>query len=124
MQFGVDTLQVHESHLLLQDHLVEGSDEVGIQEPAVEDAQTQTATDELEVVQMFRVDARGRVDLKSVVVVCGGKRRSRPMVLEVRQKLASGAQVSFVAVCHGYISYTCQRLQGFARLRWPSSVYD
>ena len=35
----------------------------------VEDGQPETSPDELEVLEMFRVDARGRVDLQSVVVV-------------------------------------------------------
>ena len=37
----------------------------------MEDAQTETPSDELEVVQMFGIDARSRIDLKGVVVVGG-----------------------------------------------------
>ena len=69
MQLGIDTLQISERNLLLQDHLVECRDEVGIQEATVEDAETQAATDELEVVQVLGVDAGRRVDLEGVVVV-------------------------------------------------------
>lgn len=35
----------------------------------MENTKTQTASDELEVIQMFRVDTRRGIDLKSVVVV-------------------------------------------------------
>lgn len=70
-QLDVDALQIRDRHLLLQDHLVEADDEVRVQEPAVEDRQAQAAADELEVVQVFRVDARRGVDLERVVVVRG-----------------------------------------------------
>ena len=71
MQLSIYTLQISQRDFLLQDHLVEGRDEVGIQEATVEDTQTQAATNELEVVQMFRVDTGCRVDLEGIVVVGG-----------------------------------------------------
>ena len=70
MQLGIDTLQISQRNLLLQDHLVEADDEVRVQETAMEDAETQAATDELEVVQVLGVDTRGGVDLEGIVVVC------------------------------------------------------
>ena len=69
MQLSVNALQVRERDLLAQNHLVERGDEVGIEEAAVEDAQAETAADELEVVQVLGVDARRGVDLERVVVV-------------------------------------------------------
>lgn len=35
----------------------------------MEDAKTQAATNELEVIQMLRIDARRRVNLKRIVIV-------------------------------------------------------
>lgn len=70
MEVRIDTLHVLECDLLPQDHLVESSNEEGIQETAVENGQTNNTTNELEIVQMFGVNAGMRVDLKSVVVVC------------------------------------------------------
>lgn len=69
MKLGIYALQVGKSDLLLQDHLVERSDEVGIEEATMEDTEPKTSTDELEVVQVLGVDARRRVDLKGIVVV-------------------------------------------------------
>ena len=69
MEFSIHTFKVGKRDLLLQDHLVEGCDEVGVQESPVEDAETQASPDELEVDQVLRVDTRRRVDLQRVVVV-------------------------------------------------------
>lgn len=69
MKLGIYALQVGKSDLLLQDHLVERSDEVRIEEAAMEDTEPKTSTDELEVVQVLGVDARRRVDLKGIVVM-------------------------------------------------------
>lgn len=71
VEFGIDTLHVDESHLLLEDHLVECANEECIQETPVENGQTDHTTDELEVSKMLRVDSRVRVDLERVVVVRG-----------------------------------------------------
>ena len=57
VQLGVHTLQIGQRHLLLEDHLVERSDEVGIQEATMEDTQSQASPNKLEIVQMLRVDA-------------------------------------------------------------------
>lgn len=69
VEISIHSLHVLESDLLLEDHLIEGTDEESVQETAVENGQTYNTPDELEVVQMFRVDTRVRVDLESVVVV-------------------------------------------------------
>ena len=71
MEFSIHTFKVGKRDLLLQDHLVEGCDEVGVQESPVEDAETQASPDELEVVQVFGVNTRCRVNLQGVVVVGG-----------------------------------------------------
>ena len=71
MQLDIHTFQVRQRNLLLENHLVEADDEVGIQESTMEDTQTQAPTDELEIVQMLGIDTRRRVDLKGVVVVSG-----------------------------------------------------
>ncbi len=57
MQFSVNALEISECNLLLQDHLVERGDEVGIQETTVEDTKTQASANELEVVQVLRIDS-------------------------------------------------------------------
>lgn len=69
MQLRIDTLQIRNGDFLLEDHLVERSNKVRIQESSMEDAKTQASTNELEVVQMFRVDTWRRVDLKRVVIM-------------------------------------------------------
>lgn len=71
VKLRVDTLQVGQGDLLLQDHLVETDNEVGVQESSMEDTQAQASPDELEVVKMLWVDARSGVNLQGVVVVCG-----------------------------------------------------
>lgn len=71
MQFSIYTLQVRDHNLLLQDHLVECDNEVCIQEPTVEDAQAETPSNELEVVQMLGIDTRSGIDLEGIVVVGG-----------------------------------------------------
>jgi hypothetical protein len=49
VELGVDGLEVLEDNLLLEDHLVEGDDEVGVEEPTMEDAEAEASSDELEV---------------------------------------------------------------------------
>jgi hypothetical protein len=71
MEISVDTLHILQSDLLPQDHLVKSANEKRIQEATVENGKTDNTSDELEVVQMFRVNAGVRVDLQGVVVVCG-----------------------------------------------------
>jgi len=66
---SVDRLEIGQSDLLLQDHLVERDDKEGIQQTAVKNRQTDNASNELEVVQVLRVDVGLRADLKGIVVV-------------------------------------------------------
>jgi hypothetical protein len=60
-----------ESHLLPQHHLIESTDEEGIQEATVEDRQADNTTDELEVIEMLGVDTRVRINLKGIIIVGG-----------------------------------------------------
>jgi hypothetical protein len=69
MEISIYTFHVLKSNLLPQDHFVKRSDKEGIQETAMENGQTNNASNELEVVQMFGVNAGMRVNLKSVVIV-------------------------------------------------------
>lgn len=69
MHICIDRFQICEGHLLLQDHLVERDNEEGVQKSTMENGQTHNSSNKLEVVQMFRVDARMRVDLQGIVVV-------------------------------------------------------
>ena len=71
MEISIHTLHVSKSHLLSQDHLVKGANEKCIQEPPVENGQTNNASDEFEIVEMLGINARVRVDLQGVVVVGG-----------------------------------------------------
>lgn len=69
VQLYINTLQIRQGHLLLEYHLVEANDEVGIQETSMEDTKTKASSNEFEVIQMLRVNARCRVNLKGVIVV-------------------------------------------------------
>lgn len=69
VQILVHTLHVLQRHLLPQHHLIERPDKEGIQETTVENGQPHHTSDELEVVQMLRVDARVRVDLQGIIIV-------------------------------------------------------
>jgi hypothetical protein len=55
----------------MKHHLVQGTNKEGIEETSMEDSQADNSANELEVVEMLWVDARVRVDLEGVVVVCG-----------------------------------------------------
>ena len=57
MQLGINTFQVRQRNFLLQNHLVETDDEVGIQEAAVEDAEPKAPADKLEVIQVLWIDS-------------------------------------------------------------------
>lgn len=57
MQLGINTFQVRQSDFLLQNHLVETDNEVGIQEAAVEDTKPKAPADELEVIQVLWIDS-------------------------------------------------------------------
>jgi len=63
VEFGVHRLQVRQGNLFLQDHLVEANDEIRINETPVEYREAEASSDELEVVQVFGVNARSRIDL-------------------------------------------------------------
>jgi len=69
VQTRIHRLEIWQRDLLLQNHLVERHDEVGIKESSMEDTETDDSSDELEVVQMLRVDTTVGVDLQRVVVV-------------------------------------------------------
>ena len=69
VEFSVNTFHVGKGDPLLQDHLVECTNEECIQEAPVEDSQTDNTTNELEVSKMLRVDAGVWVNLEGVVVV-------------------------------------------------------
>lgn len=56
VEIGIHTLHILEGDLLLQNHLVESTDEERVQESAVENGQTHNAANELEVVQMLGVN--------------------------------------------------------------------
>lgn len=71
MQLYVNTLQIRQCHLLFKNHLVEANNEIRIQEPTMEDTKAEASTNKLEVIQMFRVDARRRIYLEGVVVMGG-----------------------------------------------------
>ena len=70
VELCIDTLHIGQSDPLLENHLVERTNEECIQETPVEDSQTDNTTNELEVSKMLRVDAGVWVDLEGVVVVC------------------------------------------------------
>jgi len=69
MEVSIDTLHILQRNLLPKNHLVEGSNEECVQETTVEDGQTNNTSNELEIVQVLRVDAGMRIDLEGVVVV-------------------------------------------------------
>lgn len=71
MEFHINTFHVCECHFFPQYHLIEGANEEGIKESSMEDGQTNHPTDKFEVVEMFRVDPRMRIDLQGVVVMGG-----------------------------------------------------
>lgn len=69
VELCIDTLHIGQGDPLLQDHLVECTNEECIQEAPVEDSKTDNATNELEVSKMLGVDTGVWVNLESVVVV-------------------------------------------------------
>jgi len=71
MQIRIHALQVRQGDLPVQDHLVQADHEVRIQEPAVENTEADTTPNKLEIVEMFWVDSRCRVNLEGVVVMRG-----------------------------------------------------
>lgn len=71
MQILINTLHVLKRNLLPQHHLVERPDEERIQETTMEDGQTNNPANKLEVIQVLWVNAGVRIDLQSIVIVCG-----------------------------------------------------
>jgi hypothetical protein len=69
MQIRIHTLQIGQGNFPAQDHLVQADYEVRIQEPAVKDTEANTPPDKFEIVEMFWVDSRCRVNLESIVIV-------------------------------------------------------
>jgi hypothetical protein len=69
IQLSINTLQIRKCHLLVQNHLVEADNKVCVQEAPVEYTEAEAAADELEVVEMLRIDTRSRVNLEGIVVV-------------------------------------------------------
>lgn len=71
MQVRVHAFQIRQGDTLTQDHPIQAAHEVHTQGPAVEDSKAGTAPDELEVVEMLRVNSRCRVNSEGGVVVHG-----------------------------------------------------
>lgn len=69
MEIFIHTLHVLERDFLPQHHLVESTNEERIQKSAMENSQADHPTNELEIVQVFGVDARMRIDLECVIIV-------------------------------------------------------
>jgi hypothetical protein len=69
VEICIDSLHIGQHYLLSQYHLVERANEECIQKAPVEDCQSNHATDEFEVIKMFRINAGMRIDLKGIVVV-------------------------------------------------------
>ena len=63
VQLIIDRFEVLQVYLLVENHLIETWHEVCIEEPVVEYRKAEDPADELEVVKVLRVDARGRFDL-------------------------------------------------------------
>ncbi|KAI3481094.1 hypothetical protein L1887_56668 [Cichorium endivia] len=93
MVVGIHRLEIAQRDLLLENHLVERHDKVGVEEASVEDGEAEHAADELEVVEMLRVDARVRVDLQRVVVVRAVLEEARA---ELRDALGLHGEVAAV----------------------------
>jgi hypothetical protein len=71
VQIFIHTLHILKGNLLPQHHLVESSDEEGIQETTMENSQTDHSADELEVIEMLGVHARVGINLQSIIIVGG-----------------------------------------------------
>ena len=71
MEIFVNTLHVLQSNLLPKHHLVECTNEEGIQETAVENRQTNNTADKLEIVEMLGVNSRVGINLQGVIIVGG-----------------------------------------------------
>lgn len=49
----------------------------------MENSETDDAANESKVVEMFRIDARVRIDLKGVIVVCGVFKQAKVRMLKM-----------------------------------------
>ena len=63
MEIAIDTFHVVKRDWLVQDHLVKGTDEKGVNEPLMKNGETDRSADKTKVLQMFLVDCRMMVDL-------------------------------------------------------------
>lgn len=63
-------LQIGQCNFLVDHHLVKADYEEGVQEAFVEECQSYTPANEMEVTEMFRIYSRCGIDLKRVVIVC------------------------------------------------------
>ena len=63
MEVCIDALQVAKGYSFAQYHLVECTDEEGVEETAVEDSQSHHTADKFEVIQVLWIDSGMRVDL-------------------------------------------------------------
>lgn len=70
VEIFVNSLHILKGDLLSEHHLIECANKERIQESSMEDCQSDNSTNELEVVQMFGIDAGVRIDLKGVIIVC------------------------------------------------------
>ena len=70
MQLCVHALEIGQHDFLLQNHFIEREDKRSFEEVSVENPQAQKASDELEIVEMLGVGARGRIDLERAFVMC------------------------------------------------------
>ena len=59
----VHTFHICDIHFLAEHHLVESTDEERVQEPSMENSQAHYSADELEIIEMFWVDAGMWIDL-------------------------------------------------------------
>lgn len=71
MEILIHTLHVLKRNFLPQHHLIKCTNEERVQESAMEDSEANHPANELEIVQMLRVDTRMRVDLECVIIVGG-----------------------------------------------------
>lgn len=71
MEVGVHPFHVCQRNFFSQYHFVESSDKERIKESAVENGQPHHSADEFEVIEMFWIDPRMRIDLQGIIVVGG-----------------------------------------------------
>lgn len=67
---------------------------------------------------------RGRLEETHRLPWIPGIGRGHPELLEDHSKLGCRTEIAITSVCHWYISYSCQRIQGFARIGRTETIYD